>query len=72
MNPNIQITRISVEPSDGWLLASYCSICKQTVFLLNQYAVKPKDGDYFLIKMCVDNLSHDIQFTKTSYNLETA
>jgi hypothetical protein len=42
----IHVTKI-VPPEQGWPMAFYCPLCKETTFLLSPWAVKPKDGDYF-------------------------
>ena len=52
-------------PHFGWPMAFYCPICKTTTFLYNAWAVKPTDGDYFLMKKtCVHEelaTQHNIQ-----------
>lgn len=45
----IYVTRID-PPEQGWPIAMHCPICKETTFVLSQWAIKPKDGDYFLMK----------------------
>lgn len=70
MNSRIQVTHIQVNPLDGWLIAYYCETCKKTTFLLSPYALKPKDGDYFLVKMCADELSHNIKMPKFEFGFE--
>jgi hypothetical protein len=44
-------------PETGWSVAYHCRHCRKTVFMLNVYAAKPKDGDYWLMEMCADNCS---------------
>jgi hypothetical protein len=55
----IHITSI-VPPEQGWPIAMHCPICKETTFMLSLWAVKPKDGDYFLHKeLCAsEEFSH--------------
>lgn len=45
-NPGIHVTSI-VPPAQGWPVAMYCPLCKETTFLLSPWAIKPTDGDYF-------------------------
>ncbi len=47
-NRGIRITSIT-PPEQGWPIAMHCPICKETTFALNTWAVKPSEGDYFLI-----------------------
>jgi hypothetical protein len=67
----IHVTSI-VPPEQGWPVASYCSLCKKTVFMLSLWAVKPLDGDYFKInEMCVDEVDgfkHNMQFGIKDYS----
>lgn len=42
----IHITHI-VPPAQGWPVAIYCPICRETTFVLSAYAAKPEDGDYW-------------------------
>ena len=50
----IHVTSI-VPPEQGWPVAMHCPLCKETVFMLSLWAIKPKDGDFFKInKMCVN------------------
>lgn len=42
----IHISRID-PPAQGWPIAMYCPICKETTFILSPWAIKPKDGEYF-------------------------
>ena len=44
----IHVTAIT-PPEQGWPVAFYCPICKETTFLLSPWAIKPKEADY--IKM---------------------
>jgi hypothetical protein len=42
-----------VPPEQGWPIAMYCPICKETTFLLSPWAAKPSDGDYWrMAEMC--------------------
>lgn len=36
-----------VSPTSGWPIAMHCPICKETTFILSQWAIKPESGDYF-------------------------
>jgi hypothetical protein len=45
-HPGIYVTSI-VPPEEGWPVAFYCPICKETTFLLSPWAVKPTEGQYF-------------------------
>lgn len=50
----IHITSI-VPPEQGWPIAMHCPICKTTVFMLSTWAIKPTEGDYFLMReTCAD------------------
>lgn len=44
----VHITHI-VPPEQGWPVALYCPIWKETTFILSPWAIKPKDGDYWKI-----------------------
>lgn len=39
-----------VPPAQGWPIAMYCPLCKETTFILSPYAIKPEKGDYWLMK----------------------
>lgn len=54
----IHITSLTVPPGGGWVQACYCAICKRTVFVLNAWAAKPGDGDYWLLKGVCENARH--------------
>lgn len=56
----IFITSIA-HPEHGWPVAYYCSICRETVFLLSPWAEKPKDGDYWLINNICANEEHQVR-----------
>jgi hypothetical protein len=48
----IYITRID-PPAQGWPVAMHCPICKETTFVLSQWAIKPERGDYFkMLETC--------------------
>lgn len=48
----IHVTAI-VPPEQGWPIAMYCPICKETTFLLSPWAIKPEKGDYWRMSgMC--------------------
>lgn len=51
----IHVTSL-VPPSEGWPIAFYCPLCKETTFLLNPWAIKPKDGDFWKIEMCASEV----------------
>lgn len=54
----IHVTSIT-HPEQGWLVAYHCPLCKETVFLLNPWAEKPKDGDYLRMNdTCVNEEYH--------------
>jgi hypothetical protein len=56
----IYVTKI-VPPEQGWPIAMHCPICRETTFILSPWAIKPQDGDYFLMKdACIADgvLSH--------------
>jgi hypothetical protein len=50
---SIHITSI-VPPETGWPMAYHCRYCKQTVILHNPWALKPQDGDMFIVESCAD------------------
>ncbi len=64
-HPGIHITSI-VPPEQGWPVAFYCPLCRETTFLLSPYAVKPSDGDYHqMTEMCADlefGFKHNMEF----------
>ena len=63
MQRGIHVTSI-VPPEQGWPVAFYCPLCKETTFLLSPWAIKPSDGDYWRIEMCgsdVEGFRHNMQ-----------
>lgn len=38
-----------LSPSQGWPVALYCPICKETTIVLSQWSIRPNDGDYWHI-----------------------
>ena len=46
----IHVTHI-VPPAQGWPIAMYCPLCKETTFILSPWAIKPEKGDYWLMKV---------------------
>ena len=57
----IHVTAIT-PPEQGWPVAFYCPICKETTFLLSPWAIKPKEADYwYMMEICgneVDDIEH--------------
>jgi len=64
-NPGIHVTKI-VTPAEGWPIAMYCPLCKETTFLLSPWAIKPKDGDYWRMNEMYANeefhVKHNLTF----------
>lgn len=56
-NPGIHVTSI-VPPEQGWPIAMYCPICKETTFILSPWAAKPSDGDYFRMNEVCGSVEH--------------
>ena len=60
----IHVTAI-VPPEQGWPIALYCPICKETTFVLSPWAVKPHDGDYHkMTEVCASEehgMDHNLQ-----------
>lgn len=44
----IYVTNI-VPPAQGWPVAMYCPLCKETTFLLSPWAIEPTEGGYLTI-----------------------
>lgn len=40
-----------VQPTSGAVMFLYCPGCKVTEIAVSKYAVKPKDGDYWFLRM---------------------
>ena len=59
-NRGIHVTSI-VPPEQGWPIAMHCPICKETTFMLDKWAIKPKDGDYFLMDEICASEDHSIK-----------
>jgi hypothetical protein len=52
---SITITKIT-PPEQGRVISTHCPICRRTEFMLNPWAKKPEDGDYFRFnKTCADD-----------------
>jgi hypothetical protein len=47
----IYITSIN-PPAQGWPVLAHCPKCKKTEIVVDAWARKPEDGDYWLIKDC--------------------
>lgn len=61
----IYVTNI-VPPEQGWPIAMYCPICKETTFILSPWAAKPKDGDYFKMNnICARDERHNMIMAMT-------
>jgi hypothetical protein len=52
-NRGIHITSI-VPPESGWPIVAHCDQCGKTEIVLSPWAIKPSDGDYWRMQMCVD------------------
>ena len=51
----IYVTSITPPADYGWITATHCDICKTTVFVFNPWAIKPSNGDYWILKhTCVN------------------
>jgi hypothetical protein len=63
-----------VPPAQGWPIAMYCPICKETTFLLSPWAAKPERGDYLRMKeTCGSDVlceMHNIQMAYDKMNME--
>jgi len=56
----IHVTSIT-PPAQGWPVAMYCPICKETTFILSPWAMKPVDGDYFKMNgVCGRDETHNL------------
>lgn len=71
-NPyGIHVTAI-VPPEQGWPIAMYCPICKETTIVLSPWAIKPERGDYWLMhETCGSeehNLRHNMQIAVQAIN----
>lgn len=68
--PRVHITHI-VPPAQGWPIAVYCPICKETTFALSPWAIKPADGDYWKMNDVCGNPDlanrHNIQMAINGY-----
>ena len=54
----IYITSI-VHPEQGWPIVAHCDICHETVIVLSPYAIKPENGDYYLMNgTCLNEEEH--------------
>lgn len=78
----INVTNI-VPPEQGWPIAMYCPICKETTFVLSPWAIKPQDGDYFKMnETCARDEKHnmimamkplhDVLYTQLDYHKLTS
>jgi hypothetical protein len=56
----IHVTSI-VPPEQGWPIAFYCPLCKETTFLLSPWAIKPEKGDYWRMNETCASDEHCIQ-----------
>jgi len=67
----IYVTSI-VPPAQGWPVAMYCPLCKETTFLLSPWAAKPVRGDYFkLSDTCASDEhsgSHNMKMAMISFD----
>jgi len=67
----IHVTFI-VPPSEGWPIAYHCPLCKRTEIVLSPWAIKPKEGDYWLINdMCGDEahgFNHNMRLGMKGWN----
>jgi hypothetical protein len=69
MQSGIYITRIT-PPASGWPIAMRCEECKRTVFMLSEFGIRPKDGDFFLVNMCADELMHNLSYPPKQFFFE--
>jgi hypothetical protein len=64
----IYVTSIT-PPESGWPFALHCPLCKETVFILSPWAIKPEKGDYWRIEGTCGNeddatrMKHDMQMS---------
>jgi hypothetical protein len=67
----IHVTSI-VPPSEGWPIAYHCPLCKRTEIVLSPWAIKPKEGDYWLMNdMCGDEFlgfEHNMRLGMKGWN----
>lgn len=59
----LHITSIT-PPAQGWPIAMYCPVCKETTFVLSLWAIKPTDGDYWRVTgMCERDARHNLEMS---------
>lgn len=65
----VHVNRIN-PPAQGWPIALYCPICKETTLVLSPWAIKPSDGDYWKMNEVCGNPDltdkHNIQMAMDS------
>lgn len=60
----IHVTSI-IPPAQGWPIAMHCPICKETIFMLSLWAIKPERGDYWLMHdTCASDVVGDMHNMK--------
>jgi len=73
VHSGIHVTNIT-PPAQGWPVATYCPICKETTFILSPWAMKPLTGDYFKMNgVCGRDERHNLDMAmKPIHKLEDA
>lgn len=62
----IEIERIA--PSEyGWPVMMHCSKCRVTTIIHHPYGLKPEDGDYYRLEMCIDEPFHNFEYPIRKY-----
>ena len=73
-NSGIHVTKI-VPPTQGWIMAFYCPLCKETVFVHDCWGKKPAKGDYFLLnEVCASEefcWEHNMKMGMKGYHAPT-
>ena len=57
---NVQIEAIA-QPESGWPVAMYCPICKTLTIVNNPWAIKPTDGDFWLMNPVCESVEHTLR-----------
>ena len=49
-----------VPPEAGWVIVCHCPECKVTEIVVSPYAIKPSDGDFWIMRgICHTHLEHN-------------
>lgn len=67
--PRVVIQSIKT-PDTGWLVAMYCPMCKETVYLWDRWGINPTEYDYFKMNgVCGSDVYGSIHNLKMSLPL---